>query len=65
MFVSTHLVARTAFDDDIAFVQLDFNGPIHSFLTGGNCAGHEFTLRGEEMAVVQDSAQGDSEELIS
>jgi hypothetical protein len=61
----THLIGEATFDNDIALVQLQSNGTVDSSLTGGDRCGDELSLRAKEVAVVENSAEFDGDELVS
>jgi len=59
------LGALSAFDDNIALVELQPDEAIDGPLAGRDAAGDELPFWGEEMSVIKDSAEFDGDELIS
>lgn len=61
----TYLRTFSAFNDDISLVKFQPDKTVDGPLAGGDGAGDELPLRGEEVAIVKDFAEFDGHELIS
>lgn len=61
----TYFGTFSAFDDDISLVKFQPDKTVDGPLAGGDRAGDELPLRGEEVAIVKDFAEFDSYELVS
>lgn len=59
------LLGLTALDDDVALVELEPDDTVDGPLGGRDRAGDELALGGEEVTVVEDSAERDGGELVT
>ena len=62
---TTYLFGRSALDNDVALVELQTDNTVDGALAGGNRADDELTLGREPVAVVEDPAELDGDELVA
>ena len=63
--MSTDLIGQTTLDDNVALVELQTHNTVDSLLARWDRADDELALGREPMAVVQDAAQLDGDELVA
>lgn len=60
-----HLVRVSSVDDHVSLEQLQTDDTVHGPLTRRNRARQEFTLGREKVAIVENPAESDREELVA